>query len=135
MTAAQKPRTLLLVEDDDLIRDGLTDYLRQQGFTVVPAPDGQKALDYIRQSPPPDLVLLDMMLPVLDGWRFLEQLREVGPRPAPPIVISTATQAIGREWALAHGCAGFVHKPIEPELLLKEVYRCLAKADHVGGPP
>ena len=80
----------------------------------------------MRAGPPPGLVLLDMLMPVLDGWHFLERLRRQGPRPLPPIVIATGTN-LTREWAEDHGCKGFVRKPIEPTSLLAEVRRCLGQ--------
>jgi CheY-like chemotaxis protein len=130
MTAEAERKTLLLVEDDETNREGLADYLRREGFDVVPLADGRQALDHLRQHPKPDLILLDMLLPVLDGWRFLEEVREAGIKPLPPIIIATGTQAIGREWAFAHGCAGFVHKPIDPAALQDEIMRCLEEHDH-----
>jgi CheY-like chemotaxis protein len=64
-----------------------------------------------------------MLMPVLDGWHFLERLRQEDARP--PVVVTTAASILGRDWAEAHGCAGFVRKPVEAEELLEEVRRCL----------
>jgi CheY-like chemotaxis protein len=87
---------------------------------VVSVRDGQAALYLLAASPPPDLILLDMLMPVLDGWHFLNLL----PQPHVPVVIATGT-ILTLEWADSHGCAGFLRKPIETEELLAEVRRCL----------
>ena len=115
-------RTLLVVEDNAVIREGLAVILRRQGFTVALSANGQEALDLLGEGLTPDLILLDMLMPVLDGWRFLEILHRQGPA-APVILISAG--AISHEWALDHGCGGFVGKPIGPEELLEEIRRCL----------
>ena len=124
-------RTLLVVEDNDFAREGLAVVLRRQGYRVVPAADGQAALALLHAGPPPDLILLDMLMPVLDGWHFLDRLRREGPRPAVPVIVTTGT-IITREWAAQNGCAGFVKKPIEPEVLFGEIDRCLGRS---GIPP
>ena len=102
----------------------LSDTLRQAGYAVRPAADGREALDRLRHGPAPDLILLDMLMPVLDGWHFLGRLKQEGPQPPPPILIVTGT-ILTREWAESHGCCGFLRKPTEPEELLEEVRRCL----------
>jgi two-component system chemotaxis response regulator CheY len=124
--AEQTGKTILVVEDNDVAREGAAAALQGAGYQVVQAADGQEALDLLRSGPAPDLILLDMLLPVLDGWLFLERLRREGPLPTPPIVITTGT-ILTREWAGDHGCAGFVRKPIDTDELLAEVRRCLGQ--------
>jgi CheY-like chemotaxis protein len=114
----------MVVEDNDVAREGLAVILQRHGYRVVPARNGEEALRLLWGGPRPDLILLDMLMPVLDGWHFLERL---GQEPArPPVLVTTAATVISREWARAHGCAGLVRKPIETEELLEEVRRCLA---------
>jgi CheY-like chemotaxis protein len=120
---ANKAKTLLVVEDNAVTREGLLAILRRSGYAVDLAGDGREALDYLDEHPPPDLILLDMLLPILDGWQFLEKLKKLHPQV--PVVVTTGTDAIGAEWAAAHGCAGFLRKPIELEPLLTEIRRCL----------
>ena len=120
-------RTLLVVEDNDLAREGLAVLLRRQGYHVVPAADGQQALALLHAGPPPDLILLDMLMPVLDGWHFLSRLKGL-PAGSAPVVVTTGT-ILTREWAAQNGCAGFLRKPIEEDELLDEVNRLLAAPD------
>jgi CheY-like chemotaxis protein len=125
MTAAGRPRpTLLVVEDDDESRLALAAVLRQQDYRVVPAANGEEGLRALRAGPAPDLILLDMLMPVLDGWGFLSRLRDADVRA--PVLVTTGADALTPEWAAAHGCAGLLRKPVEPAELLAEVRRCLA---------
>ncbi len=114
--------TVLVVEDNEAAREGLAATLRRAGYGVETAAHGGEALERLRSGNPPDLILLDMLLPVLDGWHVLEELRRAGPHP--PVLVTSAT-FLSREWARDHGCAGFLRKPVEEEDLLAEVRRCL----------
>jgi CheY-like chemotaxis protein len=122
MSVAQQ--TLLVVEDNDAAREVLAALLRRGGYRVVLAANGEEAFGLLRTDPRPDLILLDMLLAVMDGWHFLDWFRREAPRPAIPVVIITAI-ALTREWAEDHGCQGFVHKTFQAETLLAEVRRCL----------
>jgi CheY-like chemotaxis protein len=62
-----------------------------------------------------------MLLPVLDGWRFLEVVLKMDLDPKPSIIVTTGSPVIGRDWVLAHGCKGLLHKPIDPEALLEGI--------------
>jgi CheY-like chemotaxis protein len=115
---------ILVVEDNEVSRAGLAAVLRRAGYGVVPACNGEEALAALRAGPPPGLILLDMLMPVLDGWHFLGRLHLGGPHP--PVVVTTGTAVVGREWAQDHGCAGCLRKPVDPEELLDEVRRVLA---------
>jgi CheY-like chemotaxis protein len=121
--AAPAHRTLLVVEDNDVCREGLAVVLRRAGYRVIPATNGEEALRLLGDGAPPDLILLDMLMPVLDGWRFLEWLQRRGHRP--PVIVVTGAGVLSREWAEAHGCAGFLRKPVETDDLLAVVWRCL----------
>jgi CheY-like chemotaxis protein len=123
MSTTQRPPTLLVVEDDASQRVALAALLRGEGFAVATAANGREALDRLRAGPAPDLILLDMLMPVLDGWHFLKVLKD-GPGASVPVIVTTGT-ILTRAWAVARGCAGFLHKPIDPDLLLVEIRRCL----------
>jgi two-component system chemotaxis response regulator CheY len=128
MTSTTLPegKSILVVDDSTVTREGLTALLQHVGFCVVTASNGQEALDLLAEGLGPDLIVLDMLLPVLDGWHFLEELKRLNPPPRTPVVIATAG-VITREWAVDPGCAGFVKKPIEFAALLAEIRRCLGQ--------
>ena len=97
-----------------------------KAFPVVALENGKQGLDHLRVSQRPDVILLDMLLPILDGWKFLEELKHWSKPVNVPIIVSTGTN-LTREWAESHGCAGFLHKPIDPADLLAEVKGCLGR--------
>lgn len=117
----------LVVEDNEGARVALVEILQNQGYEVKIAKNGKEALLYLRDNVPPDVIILDMLLPVVDGWGFLEQLKDMNIKPRPWIVVATGAPAISREWAADHGCGGFLRKPIEEKQLLEELQRCLSK--------
>jgi CheY-like chemotaxis protein len=123
MSSQTKARSLLVVEDDEAAGSALATLLCRHGYTVIVVENGQEAWDYLAAHAPPDLVLLDMFLPVLDGWRFLELLKKQAAATIPVIV--TTGGVLTREWAEDHDCAGFVKKPIDESELLGELRRCL----------
>ena len=124
MAAQTPPKTLLVVEDYQDTREMLAFMLRRAGYAVETAENGAQALDRLRAGPRPDLVLLDMLLPILDGWHLLSQIQRDPVLSGVPVVVTTGT-ILTREWAVQSGCAGFVKKPVEYEELLAEVGRCL----------
>jgi len=120
-------KTILLVEDNAVESEALALILGDEGYSVVAVANGQDAIDYLARHCAPDLILLDMLMPVLDGWHFLAEVNHWEPPVPTPIIVTTST-VISREWALAHGCVGFLHKPVEPEEVAQEVRRCLNAA-------
>jgi CheY-like chemotaxis protein len=118
---------ILVVEDDVTTREGLNLLLQHEGYRVAVAANGQEALEQLRDGPRPDLILLDMLMPVLDGWHFLTALKENQALDAVQVLVTTVVP-LSREWADDHGCCGFLKKPINTDLLLAEVRRCLGKA-------
>src|SRR3712207_3240424 len=111
---------ILLVEDNEMNRDMLSRRLMRRGYKVVLAVDGSEALA-LAQSEAPDLILLDMSLPVLDGWEATRRLKAAPETRAIPIIALTAHAMSGdRERALEAGCDDYATKPIElPQLLAK----------------
>jgi CheY-like chemotaxis protein len=119
-------KTILIVEDDDITRELLGLLLQRVGYRVAQAADGRQALDLLEEGRKPDLILLDMMMPRLDGWGFLEK-KSASPALAPiPVVISTAVSDASPNWAAALGARGFVNKPFDVSTLLEEVEHCCA---------
>ncbi len=96
------------------------------GHVVALAENGQKALEYLANHTSPSLILLDMLMPVLDGWHFLQILHGTVGSQTPPIIVTTANPSIGPDWARAHGCADVFHKPIDFDVLLELVDKRLS---------
>jgi CheY-like chemotaxis protein len=118
---------ILLVEDNEMNRDMLSRRLVKRGYEVVVAVDGQEGVEKAR-SEAPALVLMDMSLPVLDGWEATRALRAEPATRAIPIIALTAHAMAGdREKALAAGCDDFDTKPIELERLLGKIETLLAR--------
>ena len=111
---------ILLVEDNEMNRDMLSRRLERRGYEVVIAVDGQQGVDLAR-SARPDLILMDMSLPVIDGWEATRQLKARDDMKTTPIIALTAHAMSGdREKALEAGCDDYDTKPIElPRLLGK----------------
>ncbi|MCJ8143597.1 response regulator [Ancylobacter sp. A5.8] len=111
---------ILLVEDNELNRDMLSRRLSRNGFEVAVAVNGQEGVD-LALAGKPDLILMDMSLPVLDGWEATRRLKANPETTAIPVIALTAhAMAQDREDALAAGCDDFDTKPVDlPRLLGK----------------
>ncbi len=111
--------TILVVDDDPSIRATISEILRMEGYPVEVAANGAEALTTVERSRP-GLVLLDMRMPVLDGWGFARGLRERGVDL--PILVMTAAQN-ARRWAEEIGADGYLAKPFDIDDLLDAVER------------
>ena len=112
---------LLLVEDNEENRDMLSRRLTRRGYEVCIAVDGEQAISQALAEKP-DLILLDMNLPILDGWQAAERLKTSPETRAIPIIALTAHAMSGdRERALAAGCDDYDTKPIELTRLLAKI--------------
>ena len=119
---------ILLVEDNELNRDMLSRRLSRRGHQVLEATDGEAALA-LAASERPDLILMDMSLPVLDGWEATRRLKAVpATRPIPVIALTAHTMVADRERSLEAGCDDFDTKPVEIERLLGKIARLLPPA-------
>ena len=113
--------TILLVEDNELNRDMLTRRLERKGFQIESAGDGEEALQKIAHALP-DLVLLDMNLPIRNGWSTCRELRANPPTQSLPIIALTAhAMADDEQKALEAGCNDYTTKPIDFPLLLAKI--------------
>jgi len=107
---------ILVVEDDDDAREAIVAILQLTGYQAVPAADGEEALDCLRHIAHPDLILLDLWMPVMDGWQFREEQRKDPDLADIPVVV---VSALG---AQAHIDANeVITKPIDAERLLATV--------------
>jgi len=118
---------ILLVEDNEMNRDMLSRRLGRVGFEVVMAMDGAQAVS-MALAEAPDLILMDMSLPEVDGWEAARRLKEApGTRAIPIIALTAHAMAGDRERALAAGCEDYDTKPIELPRLLSKIEDLLAK--------
>ncbi|MBE2181107.1 MAG: response regulator [Chthoniobacterales bacterium] len=116
---------ILIVEDNEMNRDMLSRRLERRGFTVVMAVDGQQGIDSAR-SEKPDLVLMDMSLPVKDGWTATREIKADPELASLPVIALTAHAMEGdREKAMAAGCDDYDTKPIELPRLLEKIQKFL----------
>jgi two-component system, cell cycle response regulator DivK len=119
--------TVLLVEDNEMNRDMLSRRLTRRGYEVTIAVDGQEAIDRVREVAP-GIILLDMSLPVKDGWTVARELKADPTSNSIPIIALTAHAMAGDEQeALAAGCDDFDTKPVELERLLEKIDRLLLR--------
>ncbi|MDX2079472.1 MAG: response regulator [Terrimicrobiaceae bacterium] len=116
---------ILLVEDNEMNRDMLSRRLIRRGFDVLLASDGAEGLT-LAAAELPDLILLDMSLPVVDGWTAAGRLKADPATARIPVIALTAHAMAGdREQALAAGCDDYDTKPIEIDRLLEKIGRFL----------
>ena len=116
---------VLLVEDNEMNRDMLSRRLLRRGFEVVVAGDGEQGLAVAREQRP-DLILMDMSLPILDGWEASRRLKaDEVTRHIPVIALTAHAMAGDRDRALEAGCEDYDTKPIEFPRLLEKIDRIL----------
>ena len=117
---------ILLVEDNEMNRDMLSRRLERKGFHVIIATDGAQGVDLARTESP-DLILMDMSLPVMDGWEATRQIRTLPETRAIPVIALTAHAVTGdRERCFAAGCDEYETKPVVFDQLLTKIGALLA---------
>lgn len=123
---------ILLVEDNEMNRDMLSRRLRARGYDVALAFDGVACLQSVA-SDPPDLVLMDLSLPVLDGWETTRRLKaDPGTRAIPVLALTAHAMIRDRESAIAAGCDEYATKPVDMAALLEKIERLLAMRGGLG---
>lgn len=122
--------TILIVDDTPSNIKVMRTLLTVSGHTVMTAEDGQEAIDKATANPP-DIMFMDVVMPVLDGLRACQKLRELPATRAIPIVMVTASGPQERDQALAAGANELVMKPIEPDVILSLIESLV---DHGGTP-
>ncbi len=123
---------ILLVEDNEMNRDMLSRRLERKGYTVVCAVDGQQGLERARAERP-DLILMDLSLPVLDGWEATRRLKaDPDLRRIPVIALTAHAMASDEQQAREAGCDDYDTKPVELPRLLAKIEALLRRA---GSPP
>ncbi len=123
---------ILLVEDHEELWDMMSRRLRRHGFEVVLAHDGQHALAQV-DAEQPDLILLDMDLPIMDGWTVARTLRgDSASAPVPIIALTAHAMAGDRAKALSAGCDDYHPKPVDFPKLLIQIDDALLKREEAG---
>ncbi len=118
---------LLLVEDNEMNRDMLSRRLERKGYQVLIAVDGEQGIA-MAQSQSPDLILMDMSLPVIDGWEATRRLKAAPDTRGIPVIALTAHAMVGdREQALSAGCDDYDIKPIDLPRLLEKIEALLGR--------
>jgi CheY-like chemotaxis protein len=110
--------SILVVDDDPDMRASLTEILGDEGYRVAAARNGREALEHLRVRTRPSLILLDMMMPEMDGWRFRKEQQKLPELAAIPTVIVSAHGSV-RDAALVLGAADYLRKPLRVDSLLE----------------
>jgi CheY-like chemotaxis protein len=118
----QTAKRILIVEDDAAIRDALTLLLNDEGYAVVGVPNGLEALRHLKENAPPDLILLDLSMPVMDGWQFSKEQQQDPLLKGVPVVLLSANGNV-QQRATMLGAVSFLQKPVELEELLAVIHR------------
>ncbi len=111
-------RHVLIVEDEPLVRMAMRQVLQYEGYDVSCAGDGREALNFLRSGDKPDLILLDLRMPVLDGWAFLGEQKRDGTLAGIPVVVVSASSEENLPPA-----AGHLRKPFQPRELVEAIRR------------
>jgi CheY-like chemotaxis protein len=119
-------RVVLVVEDDESIRNVIIDVLRDHGFRVVTAANGAEALDQL-EATRPDVMVLDLLMPVMHGWDFMESYADPTGGMVIPIVVVSVNPALPRSFN-RFGVRSVIGKPFKVDDLLKQVERAVSAA-------
>jgi two-component system, cell cycle response regulator DivK len=123
---------ILIVEDNEMNRDMLSRRLARRGYVVVTAVDGEQGL-VAAEAERPDLILMDMSLPVMDGWEATRRLKAETATQAIPVIGLTAHAMTGdRDKAMAAGCDDYDTKPVELPRLLEKIEALLSRCGTAG---
>ena len=114
-------KTILIVDDSDSICTGIASYLEVNGYSALTAYDGEQGVRIARLERP-DAILLDIMMPVMDGWEALRQLK-LHPETARIPILALSALRLTAEQVLAAGFEGYLSKPVPPHRLIDEIDR------------
>jgi CheY-like chemotaxis protein len=118
-------RKILVVEDDQAIREVLTEVLRFEGFDAQGASNGREALNFLEGHEAPSLIVLDLMMPVMNGWEFLDRVQNVPSLAAIPVIVASAGLSLPGEQRKP---VDFMRKPIDLDEFIERVKERLREA-------
>jgi two-component system, cell cycle response regulator DivK len=122
---------ILIVEDDEMLQEILAERLKLRGYAVEVAGDGQQGID-LALATKPDIILMDMRLPVLNGWDATRKLKAQPETHHIPVIALTAHSLVGdREDSLAAGCDEYEPKPVNFDRLVRKIEQLVAKEESV----
>lgn len=128
MSPTRKPTHILVVEDDRDIRESVVEVLEDEGHGVTAAADGREALEHLLGAGPrPDLILLDLMMPVMSGYQFREEQLKLPALASIPVLVVTA-DVNARAKVESLNVAGFVQKPLKIQPLIDRIDQLLARS-------
>jgi len=116
-------REVLVVEDDNDLRESLSQALRDHGFTVTPASNGQQALDLLHAGTRPSVILIDLMMPILNGWELRDALKEDPALARIPQLVISAYMDEAEQHVLALSPDDCIRKPFHMRVLLEAIER------------
>lgn len=116
-------RVVMVVDDDDDLRDSVCMLLEEEGYRTVPVSGAHAALELLDAGPPPDVILLDLMMPGMDGWQFLAAQKQRPALAGIPVVVFTASRNLDK---FPIDTAAVLLKPFEPGVLLSTVRACVS---------
>jgi CheY-like chemotaxis protein len=121
---------ILIIEDNEQSRYLVTFLLEKQGHSIVQAEDGKQGIELASQTSP-DLILLDIQIPLMDGYTVAAEIRRNPNLQKTPILAVTSYAMVGdRERILSAGCNGYIEKPINPDTFINEVNDYLSEPSH-----
>jgi CheY-like chemotaxis protein len=115
-------KSVLVIEDDAATRDAVSIALEDEGYSVTGVANGQEALQHLRRAAPPNLILLDLMMPIMNGWEFRKQQAQDPALRSIPVVVVSADRSDPQKTA-ALGARDYLIKPVDLEQLLEAVQR------------
>ena len=131
VTARAGLKTILIVDDEPMLREAIADVLRDEGYIALEGSDGREAVELFARERP-DLVLMDVMMPILDGRQALALIRSAQSRPPTPIVMMSA--AVGPAM-LDASIAGYLAKPFDLDRLVDLVIELIGRPPQSDGRP
>jgi two-component system response regulator ResD len=123
-------KTVLIADDEDRMRKLVGDFLKKAGFRVIEAENGKTALDIFMAEPDINLVILDVMMPVMDGWTVCREIRRTSRTPV--IMLTARGEESDQLFGFDLGADEYVTKPFSPSVLVARVQALLRLVEETG---